>query len=63
MSARSELSSVSAALDELVRRISTIAEGMSGGERDQLESELFEVERTLAAAQRRLARALDTGIS
>lgn len=63
MSARSELSSVSAGIDELVKRVSVIADALVAQERDQLGSELFEVERALASAQRRLARALDTNPS
>jgi hypothetical protein len=59
MSARAELSSVATALEELVERVGTIANGLAGVERDDLGSDLFEVERTLGAAQRRLARVID----
>jgi hypothetical protein len=59
MTARAELSSVSTHLHELVGRIGEIANGMAGDERDDVGPELFEVERTLKAAERRLNRVLD----
>lgn len=55
MSQDAELSSLVTALDELVARVSGLAEGLTGGERDVVGPELFEVERSLRAAQRRLA--------
>lgn len=51
-----ELSSISAALDELSERIAKIAEQMSGSGQNDIAYELFEVERSLTPAQRRLAR-------
>jgi hypothetical protein len=59
MSARAELSSVATALDELAQRVAAIGDGLSGEERDALRSDLFEVERALGTASRRLSRALD----
>ncbi len=59
MSARAELSSVATAVDELAKRVATIGEALSGDERDALSADLFEVERALGNAARRLARALD----
>jgi len=59
MSANAELSSVATALEELVRRVTGIAERLAGPEEDALTSELYEVERNLSAAQRRLARLVD----
>jgi hypothetical protein len=58
MSARAELSSVATALDELARRVATIGDGLTGAERDALRADLFEVERALGNASRRLSRAL-----
>jgi hypothetical protein len=55
MSARAELSSVATSLDELVGRVSRIAEGLTGEERDVVGPDLFEVERSLRAARRRLS--------
>jgi hypothetical protein len=60
MSALPELSSLSTALDELLRRLSGIADGLEGTERDDLTAELLEVERALGTAQRRLHRLLDS---
>jgi len=54
MSAGPELSSVSSALDDLTKRIGTAAESFSGTTREDLATTLFEVERALQAARRRL---------
>jgi hypothetical protein len=54
MSAGPELSSISSALESLTKRIASTAEGFSGTERDDLAATLFDVERGLQAAQRRL---------
>ena len=59
MSAYAELSSVATALDELAQRVAAIGEGLQGPERDALAADLFEVERALGNAARRLSRALD----
>lgn len=59
MTARAELSSVSTRLDELVASVGQIADGLVAGERDDVGPELFEVERMLRAASRRLSRVLD----
>jgi hypothetical protein len=60
MSALAELSSISTVLDELLQRVTTLADGLAGPERDQLSSDLREVERALGTAQRRLHRLLAT---
>ncbi|MDQ1400142.1 MAG: hypothetical protein QOK20_2074 [Acidimicrobiaceae bacterium] len=59
VSARAELSSVATAIDELAHRVAAIGEGLTGAERDSLRADLFEVERALGNASRRLSRALD----
>jgi hypothetical protein len=59
VSARAELSSVATALDELAQRVAAIGDALTGEERDALRSDLFEVERALGNASRRLSRALD----
>jgi hypothetical protein len=59
MTARAELSSVATRLHELVARVTEIAETLAGAEKDDVGPELFEVERTLKTAERRLNRVLD----
>jgi hypothetical protein len=54
-----QLSSVATALGELTDRVTGIAESLSGTERDDLALGLFEVERTLRSAGRRLDRIVD----
>ena len=54
-----ELSSVATALDELLDRVSAIADRVVGPEREALTSELLEVERVLGTASRRLRRLID----
>jgi hypothetical protein len=54
-----ELSSLATALEDLSARVTSIAEGLSGTERDGTAVELYEVERALGEAQRRLARVLE----
>ncbi|MBV8980431.1 MAG: hypothetical protein JO086_06000 [Acidimicrobiia bacterium] len=51
-----ELSSITTALDELRRRITTLAERNAGTEDETVAQGLFDVERTLGEALRRLAR-------
>ncbi|MEW6153259.1 MAG: hypothetical protein AB1673_04605 [Actinomycetota bacterium] len=53
---RAELSSITTALDELAARVTRIAEQSDGGELDWLVTDLFEVERSLGEARRRLHR-------
>ena len=60
MSALPELSSVSTLLDEILERVTVIADHLEPDERDSLTNELLEVERALGAAQRRLHRLLDS---
>ena len=55
MSNQAELSSLVTALDELVARVSGLADDLAGVDRDVLGAELYEVERSLRAAQRRLS--------
>ena len=59
MSTYAELSSVSSLLDELLARLGTIGEGLNAPERDRLANDLFEVERSLGAARRRLVRLVE----
>jgi hypothetical protein len=59
MSARAELSSVSTGVEELLKRVTEIAEGLAGMEREVVGPDLYEVERSLRGAQRRLRRIVD----
>ncbi|MEY2476073.1 MAG: hypothetical protein QOG87_1388 [Actinomycetota bacterium] len=54
-----ELSSLATNLDELTARLSGIADRLRGTDQDLMAHELFEVERALGAAQRRLARLVE----
>jgi hypothetical protein len=58
MSNHAELSALATSLSDVVERLSHIADGLTGAERDRLGQDLSEVERTLMAAKRRLDRAL-----
>ncbi|MDP9387432.1 MAG: hypothetical protein M3Q48_05750 [Actinomycetota bacterium] len=60
MSSRAaELSSLSTALDELSRRVTAIADDYAAARRDDVATELYQVERALAGARRGLARVVD----
>jgi hypothetical protein len=56
MRAAAELSSMTTALEDVSRRVAAIAEDYEAAKRDDLAAELFEVERSVAAAIRRLTR-------
>jgi hypothetical protein len=58
VSAKAELSSVATALDEMAKRIADIAAALTGDEQEALSADLFEVERALGTASRRLNRAI-----
>ena len=49
-----ELSSLATALEELARRVTAIAEGLAHTQADWVAQDLFAVERSLGAANRRL---------
>ncbi len=51
---RAELSSSSTQIDDLTRRVVAIAERYVGGEREDVSMQLFEIERTLRTASRRI---------
>lgn len=53
-----QLSSISSALSELTKRLSAIAETMTGTERGDVAVALFEVERSLVTGSRRLDEVL-----
>ena len=58
---RAQLASVATALDELTARITRLAEEMNGAHDEQAADELFEIERTLQQAARRLDRLVRGG--
>ncbi|MDY7102599.1 MAG: hypothetical protein S0880_15575 [Actinomycetota bacterium] len=55
-SLRAHLSSTSTALDDLTKRVTDAAESLAGGDDDDVATDLFEVERALRSATRRLER-------
>ncbi|HEY9555135.1 MAG TPA: hypothetical protein VIR58_00285 [Acidimicrobiales bacterium] len=57
-----QLSALSTALDDLTTRITGLADGYQGSPREDVAADLFDVERNLRAASRRLS-ALLTRIS
>jgi hypothetical protein len=54
-----QLSSLSTALDDLAKRVTDLADEYHGSPREDVAAELFEVERHLVAAARRLKSVLD----
>ena len=56
MAAGPELSSINTALEGLTQRITSLAESLAGTERDDQAAALFEVERSLQTARRRLEK-------
>jgi hypothetical protein len=59
MSTRSELSSLATGLHDLAGRITAIADGLDPREADEYGTTLFEVERVLRTAERRLNKLID----
>jgi len=57
MAPRAELSAIASSLEELLRRITALAESAQAEDNEELASELFTVERSLHGALRRLRRA------
>ncbi|MGH8995348.1 MAG: hypothetical protein ACRDYB_04845 [Acidimicrobiales bacterium] len=55
MAMRAEISSLSTTLDELTRRVGSMAEAAGSGD-EELAMELFGVERSLSGALRRLRK-------
>ena len=54
-----QLSSLSTALDDLSKRVTELADQFQGSPREDLAADLYEVERHLTAAGRRLKGVLD----
>lgn len=54
-----QLSSLSTALDDLTRRVTTLAEAQGAGAREGIAADLYEVERHLQAGNRRLKALVD----
>ena len=53
---RADLAPVATALDELTQRITRLADSYGGTNDDQVATELYEIERSLQQAARRLDR-------
>jgi 5'-deoxynucleotidase YfbR-like HD superfamily hydrolase len=53
---RAQLASVATRLDELTQRVTELADASAGSTEEHLSSELYEIERTLQQATRRLER-------
>ena len=58
-SPQAELSSITTALDDLARRVTSLAERSAGTELDWLTTDLYEGERALGEARRRLNRSVE----
>lgn len=58
MSLHADLSSMQSTLDQVLARLAEASEVVRGTDRDDLLGDLYEIERNLEAAQRRLRRAL-----
>jgi Mg2+ and Co2+ transporter CorA len=54
-----QLSSLSTALEDLTRRITELADQYQGSPREDVASDLYEIERQLVTATRRLQALLD----
>jgi hypothetical protein len=54
-----QLSSLSTALDDLPKRVTDMADHHQGSPREDVASDLYEIERHLVAASRRLKALLD----
>jgi hypothetical protein len=54
-----QLSTIASSLDDLTRRITELADSRAGEPDDDLASELYEVERALQHATRRLQRVIE----
>jgi len=59
MTTRAELSSIASTLTELTRRLGSLAESARDSGEEDLAHDLFSVERSLAGALRRLAKATE----
>lgn len=57
-----ELSSLLTQLEELTRRITSIADSYQSGRREDVAGELYQVERSLLAGARKLGRIIDTSV-
>ncbi|MHB8218878.1 MAG: hypothetical protein ACYDHU_00935 [Acidimicrobiales bacterium] len=62
MTTRAQMSSIASSLGELQRRVSQMAEEASAAGDDEVASELFNVERSLLGALRRIGRLTSTEV-
>ena len=59
MSLHADLTSVMSTLDQIIDRLDDAAKEVAGGDQDDLLTDLYEVERHLRQAARRLGRTLE----
>ncbi|MCP4436871.1 MAG: hypothetical protein GY812_15425 [Actinomycetia bacterium] len=59
MSLQADLTSLSSTLDQMLERVESAAGEIQGTDRDDLLGDLYEIERHLRSANRRLIRALN----
>lgn len=62
MSLHADLVSMQSTLDQVLTRLDEASGVVRGTDRDDLLGDLYEIERNLQAAQRRLRRALDASV-
>jgi hypothetical protein len=55
-----QLSAILSSVDELAGRVADVADGLAGTPRDDIASDLYEVERSLRTAVRRLDRTVQS---
>jgi hypothetical protein len=58
MGLHADLASLSSTLDQMIERVEGAASSVKGGENDDLLGDLYEIERHLRSANRRLHRTL-----
>ncbi|UDY36023.1 hypothetical protein [Dermatobacter hominis] len=63
MSLHADLASMQSTLDQVLVRVDEASQVVRGTDRDDLLGDLYEIERNLQAAQRRLRRALEAAES
>lgn len=63
MSLHADLTSVMSSLEQLLERLDEAAGSLEGNDKDSLLGDIYEVERHLRAAKRRLIKAVDSTAS
>jgi len=63
VSLHADLSSMQSTLDQVIARITEASEVVRGTDRDDLLGDLYEIERSLQMAQRRMRRAIEASVT